>query len=234
MNILAIETAAEACSVALVVNGHYYHHYEIAPQQHATLLLPMLDALLKEACIKASDLQGLAYGHGPGSFTGVRIAASTVQGIALGCDLPVVGVSTLKALAHRAWREQGCSHSLCAIDARMREVYFAAYETQEQGVVKLISKEVVCAPEHINVPNNAHWTGIGTGWSAYEQALKLRCGEALKNTIAEFFPHALDVLMLAEKQFANGKGVPAEQAMPVYLRDKVAFTTKERTAAKVK
>ena len=232
MKILALESASEACSAALSVDGKIVSRYEVAPQKHAQLLLPMIDEVMKEAGLKPAELDGLAYGHGPGSFTGVRIAAGMIQGIALGCDIPAVGVSTLQAIAHRNWRESGQNNTLSVIDARMKEVYFGAYSTNDHGQSVLLGEECVDAPENVSVESNGPWSGAGSGWAVYESTLNASLGEPVLGVASDLLPHAIDIVELALQRFALGEAVPAQLAMPVYLRDKVAFTEKERIEIK--
>ncbi len=220
MNVLAIETATEACSAALSTGGRITERYQVAPRRHAELILPMVDELLREAGLKLADLDGLAFGRGPGAFTGVRIATGVMQGLAFGADRPVVGVSTLAALAQGAAAD--CDHILSAVDARMGEVYWGAFQVNGQGLVRACGNELVCAPSEVETPaESVSWHGVGTGWGAYEAALR----EAMDNRVGEIdatrLPRARDVLVLALPEFHAGRGVPAEQALPVYLRDKV-------------
>ncbi|MCB1754361.1 MAG: tRNA (adenosine(37)-N6)-threonylcarbamoyltransferase complex dimerization subunit type 1 TsaB [Gammaproteobacteria bacterium] len=232
MKLLAIDTATEACSVALLTDDGIHERYQVAPQEHAKLLLPMLDEVLQEAGLQLTDLDGLAWAHGPGSFTGVRIAAATIQGIALACELPVVGVSTLEALAHRAWRETGARQLLAAIDARMDEVYFAGYEMHAEGELQMRIEPCVSGPGEVAIPEAGGWAGVGSGWTACDGALQARCAPLLDAVDADLLPHATDVALLAAVKFANGQGGPAESAIPVYLRDKVAESEAERAASK--
>ncbi len=232
MNLLALESSTEACSVALCVGEKLYSSFELAPQQHAQRFLPMLDALVNEAGIKPGEINGVAYGHGPGSFTGVRIAASMMQGIAIGCEVRVVGVSTLHAIAYRVWQESGYSKVLAAIDARMSAVYWGCYQFDEQGRSIQVVKESVAAPEDVEHPAGNDWVGAGSGWQAYESALLKRCEGVCKQSLGIVYPRAVDVLMIAKAEFINGRSVQPEEAIPVYLRNKVAMTEKERQEMK--
>lgn len=234
MKILALESASEACSAALSVDGEIFSRYEEAPRQHAQLLLPMIDEIMQEAGLKPRALDGVAYSHGPGSFTGVRIAAGMVQGIALGCEIPALGISTLQAIAHRNFRENGHKNTLSIVDARMKEVYFAAYKTTASAHTILQGAECVASPDNVRVEGDESWAGAGSGWAAYPAALKASLGDPALGCFDDLLPHALDVLTLAVKRFELGEGVSAELAMPVYLRDKVAFTEQERRENKHK
>ena len=231
MNLLALDTATEACSVALLNGDSIRCDYLETARGHSRLILKMIDGLLAESGISPRQLDGLAFGRGPGSFTGVRIATGVVQGIAFAVDRPVVAVSDLAAIAQRSYRESGHSRVLTAIDARMGEVYWAAYLCDDSGLMVACLDECVTAPESVPLPEmktECNWVGAGTGWCSYEQAL-LSATQALP--VTEFghqLPHARDILALAQAELKQGLGVSAERAQPVYLRDKVAKTSIER------
>jgi len=227
MKLLAIDTATEACSAALWVDDEVIFRYQVAPRQHGNLILPMLESLLAEGELTLKQLDGLAFGRGPGAFTGVRIATGVVQGVAYGADLPVVAVSTLATLAQRAYREHAERRVLSAIDARMKEVYWGAYELSESGVMRSLATEVVLAPERVQPPEGA-WSGAGTGWGTYESQLSAPLEGRLNCVLGELLPHAQDVAALAVVDLKVGLGVSAEKALPVYLRDNVAQKPKPR------
>lgn len=220
MNILAIETSTEACSAALLINGEIEERYELVPRGHGDLILQMADDLLAHAALKPQQLTAIAFGRGPGAFTGVRIATSVVQGIALGADLPVVPVSTLAALAQGAWRQYQQRALLCAMDARMGEVYWGCYQI-EDGFANPQAEETVCTPERAPSVNGTGWQGIGSGWQAYGDALQQRYGQQVAVCDAAALPRARDVAVLAARDYRAGRAVSAEQALPVYLRDNV-------------
>lgn len=220
MKLLAIETATEACSVALYLDGELREEYRLAPREHARLVLGMADALLADAGLRPGDLDALAFGRGPGAFTGVRIATSVVQGMAFATDLPVVPVSTLAALAQGALRQYGWQRIAAAIDARMDEVYWAAYEAVD-GLVQPLDDEVVISPERVSLPQGERWYGIGSGWLTYADTLAEQLADRVAGSVGEFYPHAQDVAVLAASAVARGETVAAEQALPVYLRDQV-------------
>lgn len=222
MKLLALDTSTEACSAALFINGRVSVRYRLAPREHSKLILDMLDQLLAEAELKPAALDGLAYGRGPGSFTGVRIAASTVQGIALGLDLPVVPVSSLAALAQGMRREVGSERVLTAIDARMQEVYWASYRLGADGLMELVGDERVVAPADVPVPGDRAWHGAGSGWDSYRDILVPRLAEQVSEIHAERFPSAEDIALLGAAGLRGGRGLSAERALPVYLRDRVA------------
>jgi tRNA threonylcarbamoyladenosine biosynthesis protein TsaB len=220
-NLLAIDTSTEACSAALSVDDRVSARFRLAPREHSQLLLPMLDELLEEAGLAVTQLDALAFGCGPGAFTGVRIAAGVIQGIALGADLPVVSVSSLAALAQGAWREFGAGRVLAAIDARMGEVYWGLYEAGAAGLMTPVAEERVAAPDDVTPPQGGGWIGAGSGWDTYHEVLAQRLGDAVEGWQAQRFPHAHDVAVLGVRDFAAGLGVPAEQALPHYIRDRV-------------
>ena len=217
--LLALDTATEACSVALLHDGRLLSHYEVAPRLHAQRLLPMIQDLLGEAGVALSAVDAIAFGRGPGAFTGVRIAIGVVQGLAFALDRPVLPVSNLAVLAQRAQRELGASQVAAAIDARMDEVYWGCYRL-EQGEMRLQGVEAVLPPEQASLPRGAEgdWVGAGTGWGSYAARLPLHPAQVL----GDLLPHAQDLLDLATFAWARGEALPAEQAQPVYLRDQVA------------
>lgn len=223
MKILAIDTATEACSAALYVEGEINQQYRLAPREHSHIILPMIDQLLAEAGIRVSELDALAFGRGPGSFMGVRIAAGVTQGIGFAWDLPVVPVSTLAAIAQTAHSETGANSVLSAIDARMNEVYWAAYSLSENGCMHLVGEESVIAPEQVQAPGEHGWTGAGSGWSSYGDVLTASLGAAvLSGQLDQCFPTAESIVKLAVAEYQAGRHVPASKAVPVYLRDNVA------------
>ncbi len=222
MKLLSLDTATEACSAALYIDGEVSEQYQIAPQRHAELILPMAEELLAEAGLSLAQLDAIAFGRGPGSFTGVRIAAGVVQGIAFAADLPVVPVSSLAALAQGAARESAGNTILAVIDARMNEVYWSAYDVADSAQVTAIAEEQVCAVGEIRLPSSEQWLGVGSGWTRYLDELKRLCG--LDNISVEHdrFPRARDIARLGVTAFGHGEAVAAEFAIPVYLRDNVA------------
>lgn len=222
MKILALDTSTEACSAALLDDADLYSRYVLQPRKHAALILPMLEEVLSEARVALSDLDALAFGCGPGSFTGVRIAAATAQGIAASVNLAVIPISSLAATAQRAADEEGKEKIACAIDARMGEVYWGCYCRDNEGIVALEGQESVIAPEKAPLPQGGGWTGAGTGWSAYEDQLTSRMGSALLGLDAGLLPNATAIARLAAADFNKGKKIRAEQALPVYLRNQVA------------
>ena len=215
--LLALDTATEACSVALLHEGRVLSHYEVIPRLHAQRLLPMIQTLLAEAGIALTAVDALAFGRGPGAFTGVRIAVGVVQGLAFALERPVLPVSTLATIAQRAHREHGVEQVAVAIDARMDEVYWGCYRLQ-QGEMRLAGFEAVLPPEQASLPRDGtgRWFGAGTGWN-YGERLAVKPA-ALDATL---LPHAEDLLLLASHAWQRGEAVVADQAQPVYLRDNV-------------
>jgi tRNA threonylcarbamoyladenosine biosynthesis protein TsaB len=220
--LLAIETATPACSAALSVDGEVLERYALAPRQHAALMLPMIESLLLEAGLRVPQLDAIAFGRGPGSFTGVRIAASMVQGIAFAADLPVVPVSTLAALALGGMRESGIPRVMAVMDARKAEVYWGCYIKTGDDVMTLQGSECVCAPDAVPDSGQDDWVGVGGGWSAYGEQLMQRLGERVVRLMPDLEPRAADVARLAVHDFHQGVSVRPEEAVPVYLRNNVA------------
>ncbi|CAE6891370.1 COG1214 Inactive homolog of metal-dependent proteases [Vibrio sp. B1FIG11] len=222
--ILAIDTATENCSVALLVNDRVISRSEVAPRDHTKKVLPMVDEVLKEAGLTLQDLDALAFGRGPGSFTGVRIGIGIAQGLAFGADLPMIGVSTLAAMAQASYRLHGATDVAVAIDARMSEVYWARYTRQENGEWAGVDAECVIPPARLSEEAQADdktWTKAGTGWDAYQEDLgklpfNLTSGDVL-------YPDSQDIVILAEKELKKGNTVPVEESSPVYLRDNVTW-----------
>ncbi len=217
--LLALDTATEACSVALLHNGQVFSRYAVIPRLHAQSILPMISEVLAEAGIAKTDLQAIAFGRGPGAFTGLRIAVGVVQGLAFALELPVLPVSNLAAIAQRAYREQGAEQIAVAIDARMDEVYWGCYAVVD-GEVRLQGMEAVLAPERADLPRTAQgqWFAAGTGWQAYAQRLAV----PVYGRDEQLLPDAQDVLTLARGMWQRGEAITAQAAQPIYLRDQVA------------
>jgi len=235
VNYLAIDASTEACSVALKItdatsNSTIYSRYDLCPQSHSLQLLPMVDAVLNEADIKLSQCDGLIFGRGPGSFTGVRIGVGVAQGLAFAADLPVFGVSSLQAMAQLAFIKHQQTHVLAVIDARMSEVYNGYFILDENNLMQLQrlvdqQGEAVTAPERLSERltnlSTKHVYGVGTGWDAYSEQLSV-----LKNNSGApdiLFPSAKAMLAIGEAAFKRGEGVAAEDAQPVYVRDTVSW-----------
>lgn len=219
MKLLAIDTATEACSAAILVNGEITSRYQLAPRQHTVLILSMIDELLSVAGMQLKDMDALAFGRGPGAFTGVRIATGVIQGLAFGADLPVIPVSTLAALAQSVASVH--SNIISAIDARMGEIYWCLFETEITGLVSAVSEEKVSRPDELLIKENTHYYGAGTGWASYPAVLKDLVGNQLTGFDGDCYPNAREIIMLARREFQNGNLLPAAHALPVYVRNKV-------------
>ncbi|QOL14739.1 tRNA (adenosine(37)-N6)-threonylcarbamoyltransferase complex dimerization subunit type 1 TsaB [Dickeya dianthicola] len=222
--ILALDTATEACSVALWNDGEIHSLFEVCPREHTQRVLPMVQQLLAEHGTALSQLDALAFGRGPGSFTGVRIGIGIAQGLALGADLPLLGVSTLATLAQGAHRLTGASRVLTAIDARMGEVYWASYERDERGSWQGEASEAVLAPVQVQslaASLNGGWATAGTGWQTYPDLLVHP--DIVLNHTEMLLPQAQDMLPLAWRLWTSGGAVRVEQAEPRYLRNEVAW-----------
>lgn len=224
MKLLAIETSADACSAALLFDARLEQRLEREPRRHSDLILSMMDDLLAQAGLNLAGLDALAFGCGPGSFTGVRIAAAVVQGAAFAADLPVVPVSTLAALAQAHFRTEGCQRSLAALDARMGEVYWGCYVLDDAGLMRPAGPEQIAPPERIELPSGGGWQGIGSGWAAQGEVLGRRLGVRLEAVKPDAICESRDIAVLAAADFAAGRSVLAERALPVYLRDRVTAT----------
>ncbi len=227
MKLLAFETATEACSVALYVDGEMRERFEIVPKQHTALALPWAEQMLTEAGIKKSELDAIAVGVGPGAFTGVRLAVALVQGIALALDKPVLPVSTLAALAMQG-ADLKTDRILAAIDARMGEIYCAEFRLNTEGLVNAIGEEIVISPEAFRIESYGPIAGIGTGFAANNNALQVSLKSQLIHCRAEALPHAADIARLALRDYAAGKMMAPDNLEPAYLRNKVALTLKEQ------
>ena len=220
MKILAIDTATEACSVALLIDGACQEIFEIIPRQHTERVLPMVDDLLKGADLTLSQIDSIAFNCGPGSFTGVRVGTSVTQGLAFSNDLPVIPVSSLAALAQFAFRMENKDKVISAIDARMNEVYWGCYQL-EDGLMSLVNKEKVSPVT--SVVNEGDWHCLGSGWDTFETELKQSKLVNITSFTNECFPHAQDVAVLAADLYLKGKTVSAENAIPSYIRDEVTW-----------
>ena len=235
---LSIETSSEACSVALRINAETRERFELAPRRHAELILPMVSSLLAEAELALGQLDGIAFGRGPGSFTSLRIGIGVVQGLAWGQDLPVVPVSSLAAVAQTAidqlsvmpGPEPEIRRVCVAMDARMKEVYHANFEVDSDGLVTLSGGEQVCLPANVRsdarVQSAAEVCAAGNGFERYPELEKL--GGELGLCLPECWPRAVAVSRLADKWMEHNSPLPADQAQPVYIRNQVAVKTQDR------
>jgi len=227
MKLLAVETSTEACSAALFIDGEVAERYALAPKEHTKLILPMIDSLMADAGLNPQQLDALAFSRGPGSFTGVRIATGVIQGIALGADLPIVPVSTLAAIAQDFFDHNDDNVAFVAMDARMDEIFWGVYRRDAHGYAELIGDEAVTPAEQIEFPELTG-VGIGSGWGVYHQKLMTRLAGRVNQYHADMLPRAGAIARLGARGFKQGLAVEVEQAMPVYLRDKVAKKESER------
>jgi len=247
MKILALDTATEACSAALVCDDEVIERYEVIGRGHAERLLPMVQEVLAEAGVALAAVDAIAFGRGPGSFTGLRIGAGVTQGLAFGADLPVVPVSDLAALAARAASQRGERYVLACLDARMAQVYWAAFDCADVNAPVALTAEAVSDPDDVQLPSKIGdipifrlglpdagsdstrkgkkecplFFGAGHGLSAYP-ALHTLLGPRLTGYDADLLPHAREIALIGAQAFAQGGAVGAEQALPVYIRDDVA------------
>lgn len=224
MKILGFDTSTEACSVGLYLNGEMTSRFELTPRRHTECVLPWCDALLEQAQCTKKDLDAIAVGIGPGAFTGVRLAVSLAQGMALGLSIPVVAVSTLACMA------QTCQHDgpiMVLIDARMDECYVGYYQKIE-GIVQKIADEQLLAPENIQLPTSGNWIGVGSGFTSYANRIAKSVLSQMRCVDAKALPQPEAFLQLAVAEFNAGNACAPEFVEPTYLRDKVALTIKER------
>ncbi len=223
LNLLALDTSTEYCSVALLRGEELTHREAHAIQRHSELILPMIGELLAASGVEVTRLDGIAFGAGPGSFTGLRIACGVAQGLAFGAGLPVVPVGTLIALA----QEAGAPKVIACLDARMGEIYHAAYRRDGGQWSEIVPPGVGPAQSAPVVQGNS-WFGCGSGFAVYAEALAKRYEGQLDGVAAALHPHARSIARLAAPVLAAGGGLSAEQAAPVYVRDKVALKMHEQ------
>ena len=219
MKLLALDTSTEACSAALRVGEAVLERSVEAPQGHAELILPMVESLLAEAGLTLRGLDGLAFGRGPGSFTGVRLGLSVTQGLAFGAGLGVVPVSTLRAVAWQA-QATGAEAVLVCNDARMQEVYWCAYRRGADGLPQALLEEAVAPPARVALPATLNWVGAGRGFRAHPSLTAWVPGTPA--ALFDLLPQARAVLALAEPVVQAGRLLPPAEALPVYVRDEVA------------
>ena len=241
MKLLAFETATEACSVAVYVDGEVRERFGVAPRRHAELALPWAEQLLAEAGVARSQLDAIALSRGPGAFTGVRLAIALAQGIALALDRPLVPVSTLAVLAAQVppppvtAGEGGCDVGvphpiLAAIDARMGEIYTGTFVHRGDRLEATSGEAVVAPADYALVGEDRGWIGVGTGFAAAEGVLATRLALRFARVDAQALPHAADLARLAVDAFARGEAIAPEHVEPAYLRNNVALTLEEQKA----
>ncbi len=236
MKILALDTSSSCCSAALLIDDRFEQHCENAPRRHADLILGMLNALLEDAGLGLTELDAIAYGRGPGSFTGVRIAAAVAQGVAFGAERPVIGISTLAATARAAYRHTGQRKIACALDARMGEVYWGCYRIEGDDEATLLDQELVIAPELTPALADSGWSGAGSGWGAYPELINRHHAALLPSVpsaqgeqemliLSESGPEASDIAYLARASVDQAQR--PDRAAPVYLRNRVAEVSRK-------
>lgn len=225
MKLLAIESSSEAFSVAINISGEIHQQFKLSPKNHSKKILAMVEEALEVGSIKLSQLDAIAFGAGPGSFTGVRIATSIAQGLAFAADLPVISISSLAALAQRATDKYNFKNIIVALDARMNQVYWGKYQrADDTKLVKLVDTEKISKPDNLYITDQqATWLGIGSGWH-YEATM----ANLLAKVIINDYPDAEGVAKLAALQLAKDNIISPEKAMPVYLRNKVALKKHEQ------
>jgi tRNA threonylcarbamoyladenosine biosynthesis protein TsaB len=221
--LLALETSSEWCSAALWLDGQVLSREVLAGQTHSEQLLPMVEELLGEAGVSLAALDAIAFGSGPGSFTGLRIACGVAQGLAFAAGLPVVTVTSLLALAEAS----NADRVISCLDARMGELYFAAYR-RESEEWRCVHEPALCQPGAAPVVEGDGWTGVGSGFAVHGAVLAARYQGRLLAQRPDVHPNARDIAVLAARRYALGLALPPEQAVPLYLRDRVALTVDER------
>jgi tRNA threonylcarbamoyladenosine biosynthesis protein TsaB len=222
MKLLAIDTATERCSVALLDGEQLTERSIETPRAHADLVLPMVESVLSEAGVRLQHLDALAYGRGPGAFTGVRIAVGVAQGLAFGAQLPTIGISDLAAVAQQAAGAAAAGGILVCMDARMGEVYWGKFAVAASGLVQGLGAERVDPPEAATIATIIDDSAVlaGTGFKAYPQLAVPGPGRVIYDTL---LPRAREVAVLARAELQAGRTRPAHEAEPVYLRDRVTF-----------
>lgn len=225
MKILAIETSCEHASVALLIDDRVTELRLEGHTNHSEKLLPTLRDLLAQAQVSLSDLDAIAFGAGPGAFTGLRLACGVAQGLAMGAGIGVVPVCSLDALAMQAPEGQ----VFIATDARMGEVYSSAYEVRD-GCIDVLQGPTCTSPQQLSLPNDGDWIGMGSALRAYETQIPGKLQASLSQRDPDAVPRAGDIARIAAQRVSNGAILTPELAAPLYVRDKVALTTAERLA----
>lgn len=222
MKILAFDTCTEVCTAALWVDGEVVDDHRLAPRQHGELILPMLQQLLDVAGLKLTDLDAVACGRGPGSFTGVRLCIGIAQGVAMGADLGVIPISTLACIAHGQLSAMRDCAVLVATDARMAEIYWGAYQFCDEQLLALAQECVVSPASAPALPHaNTQWRGAGTGWDSYVDTLKQRYADQIIDYNAQALPRGSDLAALAVQAFSPEALIDPVELSAVYLRNQV-------------
>lgn len=222
IHILALETATSHCSVALLSGDRVFANTQLCHNQHALMLLPMIEQLLQQADLAIAQLSAITFGCGPGSFTGVRIATSVAQGLAFGINKPVIPLSTLQIMAQQAYQQHHVERALVALDARMQQIYYGYYELDKNALMQLHGAQAVIDPENIKIiSTDQKIVGVGNGWEVYAEILQRRTQLVSTMIYPEVIPDARAALPLALALFQQGSAVDAASVLPIYLRDKV-------------
>lgn len=222
VKILGFETATAGCSVALHTGSEILERFELAPQRHAELILPMIDGLLTVAGMSLSQLDAIAVGRGPGSFMGVRIAVGVAQGLAFGADLPVIPISTLQILAQTAYHKYGCNKVIAGWDARMNAIYWGAYVLSEENKMVCYQRDALNDPQDVVLPEGDHWALVGNAWQTYQSQLSFAV--AGLSTFTDIYPCSKALIELAWSEYMAGKTCSPFELEPVYLRDQVTHS----------
>lgn len=220
--ILALDTSTDACSAALLLGDELHSIFEVQPRKHTELILSMIERLLADAGTTLPQLDAIAFGCGPGAFTGVRIATACTQGLAYSADLPVLPISTLASMAQYSIDRHGSTNMAVCLDARMEEVYCGMYTRSADGLAELVGDERVCRPENIPARDWSAWMGVGNGWQAYPDELANAFDTTAEGIEATIYPTAATIVKLGAVALQSDLAVPAEHALPVYLRHNVA------------
>jgi tRNA threonylcarbamoyladenosine biosynthesis protein TsaB len=220
MNLLALDTSSDACSVALQVGEEIFEKHVVEPREHTKILVPVIEELLRAAGVSLSNLDAVVLGNGPGSFTGMRIGASVAQGICYGAGLQIVPVSSLAAIAAEVIREHGAEKILVAQDARMREVYLGQFHADAGGLPLADNEEVICGIGPLTVPT-AGYVAAGAGWTKYPELLAQN-SKLISATADVVYPRACHLLQLGKSAKQAGRAIPPAALVPAYIRSKVA------------
>lgn len=223
MNLLALDTSSAACSASLMLKDKMKTLYELTPRGHSDLILTMCDQLLAEEKLLPSQLDGIAFGRGPGSFTGLRIASGVTQGIAFSANLPIIPISSLAALAHKTHIENKQNNILVAMDAKMQEVYWGAFKFDAGKLVH--SAEGLCQPSALPIATDVKWFAVGDAWTTYQACFSEQLVARIVGFDTDSLPSAENIAYLAQQNLIDGKTYPPEKAVPVYLRNNVAKKT---------
>ncbi len=215
-NLLAIDTSAQICSIALAYEGQITCSHHVVERQQASLILPLITQLLAQAGAELKQLQAIAFSAGPGSFTGIRLAASVVQGLAFGLNIPVLPISSLQVLAQGAYLDLQAKNVLVAVNAYGEEIYWGVYQLGQSDLMRAVMDDQRCRPQDIKISMAGPWIGVGDGWALYSNPLHQQVID-IQEVFPSRLPRALEVLSLAQWQFLQGNLLTANQALPIYL-----------------